>query len=421
MLQKVFVLCYLILKINMGKRKLFNDPLYGLINFKDELLYEIIDEPSFQRLRRIKQMGLSEYVYSGATHPRFQHVIGATYLLNRALENLLSKGIEITDEERLASSIAILCHDMGHGPFSHALEGEIVPFHHEDITKSFFVQLEKKYGSIISLARDIFENKHPKKFLHQLISSQLDMDRLDYLSRDSYYTGVVEGVVGYDRIIQMINVVDNNIVVEEKGIHSIEKFLIARYMMYMQVYLHKTSLVAESMLKSVLVRIKFLIKNGTKVETSENLKFILTNEFNDYENETFIYYFSLLDDYDVWDLIKRNTNHSDKILKFLCDSLLNRKLFDLYLRSETLDAKSNDVFLDNILKKHTFAKNEQEYLIFEGKEVIQCYDDQIKPIVIQTKNDGLKNIIETTGLKSLLQRVDVKEYLIYPKKTYLAN
>jgi uncharacterized protein len=398
----------------MGKKKLFNDPLYGLINFKDELLYEIIDEPSFQRLRRIKQMGLSDYVYSGATHPRFQHVIGATHLLNKALDSLVSKGVSITDEERLASCVAILCHDMGHGPFSHALEGELVKFHHEDITKSFLGQLKKKYGGIIEQAEHIFENKHPKKFLHQLISSQLDMDRLDYLSRDSYYSGVVEGVVGYDRIIQMLNVERNEIVVEEKGIHSVEKFLMARYMMYMQVYLHKTSIVAEKMLKSIILRVKFLLHQGIAVDMCDNLYQILSNTYDTHENERFIYYFSLLDDYDVWDLIKRNTHHKDKILKFLCDSLLNRKLFQLSLRSneQTID---KDRIISKILAVSGFDSNALEYLIFEGYETVQCYDDKQKPIIIQSKNKELNDIIETTGLKSLLNRTDVKSYLIYPK------
>ncbi len=398
----------------MGKKKLFNDPLYGLINFKYELLYEIIDEPSFQRLRRIKQMGLSDYVYSGATHPRFQHVIGATHLLNKALDSLISKGVDISEEDRLASSVAILCHDMGHGPFSHALEGELVKFHHEDITKSFLIQLKKKYGSIIEKAEEVFEDRHPKKFLHQLISSQLDMDRLDYLSRDSYYSGVVEGVVGYDRIIQMLNVEHNFIVVEEKGIHSIEKFLMARYMMYMQVYLHKTSIVAEKMLKSIILRVKFLLKSGAAVDMGENLREILNNDYDNYENERFIYYFSLLDDYDVWDLIKRNTKNNDEILKFLCDSLLNRKLFELSLQSN-LDAVNKDKVTSEILAVSGFDSNSLEYLIFEGHETIQCYDNKTKPIIIQSKNNRLSDIIETTGLKSMLNRTDVKAYLIYPK------
>jgi uncharacterized protein len=399
----------------MGKKKLFNDPLYGLINFKDELLYEIIDEPSFQRLRRIKQMGLSDYVYSGATHPRFQHVIGATHLLNKALDSLMSKGIAVTDEERLACSIAILCHDMGHGPFSHALEGELVKFHHEDITRSFLLQLKKKYGSIIERSEEIFENRYPKQFLHQLISSQLDMDRLDYLSRDSYYSGVVEGVVGYDRIIQMLNVENNQIVVEEKGIHSIEKFLMARYMMYMQVYLHKTSIIAEKMLKSIVLRVKFLIKQGHKVEMCENLRHILSNDYNHYDNEVFIHYFSLLDDYDLWDLIKRNTNNNDKILKFLCDSLLNRKLFELSLQSDSANNDKKMRVSEKILKETDFVEEDLKYLIFEGYESVQCYNDQDKPIIIQSKDNDLSDIINKTGLKSMLIRTDVKSYVIYPK------
>ncbi len=399
----------------MSKKKLFNDPLYGLINFKDELLYEIIDEPSFQRLRRIKQMGMSDFVYSGATHPRFQHVLGATHLLNKALENLQSKDVEISKDERLAASIAILCHDMGHGPFSHALEGELVSFHHEKITMSFLHQLEKKYGSIVTKAIEIFEDRHEKKFLNQLISSQLDMDRLDYLSRDSYYTGVVEGVVGYDRIIQMLDVKNQNIVIEEKGIYSIEKFLIARYLMYMQVYLHKTSMVAEHMLKAIIKRVKYLLANGENVDMTESLLHILINNYEDYENETFIYYFSLLDDYDVWDLIKRNVKSDDKILNFLCNSLLNRKLFALYLQSDIKNKSKKETIVESLLKNSIFAPEDLEFLIFEVSETIQCYNVNSKPILINSKHNGIEDILNTTGLKSLLQRTEEKEFFICPK------
>jgi uncharacterized protein len=384
----------------MGKKKIFNDPLYGLIQFKHDIIYDLIEEPCFQRLRRIHQMGMSHYVYSGATHPRLQHVMGATYLLSRALNSLTLKGVEITDKEYEAASIAILCHDLGHGPFSHALERKIVPMHHEELTLLYMRELEEKYGSPLTLAIQIFENQYPKRFLHQLISSQLDMDRLDYLSRDSYFTGVVEGIVGYDRILNMINVADSQIVVEEKGIHSVEKFLIARYMMYLQVYLHKTSIIAEQMLKSILERIEILVLSGQSVEMSQNLLYFFNNKSLKIDSKELIYYFSLLDDYDVWDVIKRNSQHSDKMLNFLCKSLLNRELFKLSLRVIDSD------FIEPADKTNFY---------FTGEESINCYDLRSHEIMIITKENEVKPLSSFAGLASILSRNEKITYEITGK------
>jgi hypothetical protein len=378
----------------MGKKKVFNDPLYGLIRFKHDIIYDLIEEPCFQRLRRINQMGMSHYVYSGATHPRLQHVIGATYLLTKALDNLILKGIEISDEEYEAASVAILCHDLGHGPFSHALEGKILPLHHEEITKLFLRELETKYGRTLSIAIEIFENRYHRPFFYELISSQLDMDRLDYLSRDSYFSGVVEGIVGYERIISMINVVDNQIIVEEKGIHSVEKFLIARYLMYLQVYLHKTSIVTEHMLRVIVEEVKNLLRKDIEIQMSPSLSYFFNEKNLSADNKEITYYFSLLDDYDVWDLIKRNSQGGNKLLNFLCESLLNRKLFKLSLRE--LDDKTS----------------RQSDMTFIGEELVTCYNLGSKEIMILTKQNEVKPLSSFEGLKSILQRNEKITYQI---------
>ena len=251
----------------MNKRKIFNDPVYGFISIPFEIIYDIIEHPYFQRLRRINQLGLSSLVYPGANHSRFQHTLGAVHLMGKALEVLRNKGHQITNEEAEAVTIAILLHDIGHGPYSHTLEQSIVnEVHHEQISLYFFEELNKTLNGRLSLAIKIFKNEYPKRFLNQLVSGQLDVDRLDYLIRDSFYTGVAEGVIGYDRIIQMLDVHDDNLVVEEKGIYSIEKFIVSRRLMYWQVYLHKTSLSAEHMMVNLLERAKFLAReNGVKL------------------------------------------------------------------------------------------------------------------------------------------------------------
>lgn len=395
----------------MSKKKLFNDPIYGLIDFKDEIIYDIIDHPHFQRLRRIKQMGLSEYVYPGATHPRFQHAIGATYLLNRALEVLKSKGTNITQDERKAASIAILCHDIGHGPFSHALEGSLINLNHEEITKVFMENFKKEFGEIIDLALEIFNNKYEKKFFNQLISSQLDVDRLDYLSRDSYFTGVAEGVIGYDRIIKMLDVIDNEVVVEEKGITSVEKYLVSRYLMYKQVYLHKTSLMAEKVLNSLIRRIKFLMQNGEKINISESLSELLKKESYEYDNDKIIHYFSLTDDYDIWGLVKSCIKENDNILKFLSQSLLNRKLFKVYLHPLKDQLKTAHINSETIKNLNDFDKS---FLIFQGKETINCYSKSDHEVKFLSKHGKVENLSKFCPNSFVLDRTEDVYYEIYP-------
>ena len=255
-----------------NKIKIINDPVHGIIRFKHEILYDLIDHPYIQRLRRIKQMGFSSLVYPGANHSRFEHVLGALFLMTKALDIIKDKGVQISEEEYVATCIAILCHDLGHGPFSHALEYQLLPMSHEDISLYLMKDLEREFGDPFGLAIDIFTSKYPRKFLCQLVSSQLDIDRLDYLTRDSFYSGVVEGKVGYDRLIMMMNVVDDRLVIEEKGISSIEKFLLSRHMMYTQVYLHKASLAAEQMLQLLIKRSIKLIVDKKNIVCSENFK-----------------------------------------------------------------------------------------------------------------------------------------------------
>ena len=283
----------------MLKRKIFNDPVYGFISIPYDIVFDVIEHPYFQRLRRIQQLGLSSLVYPGATHSRFHHSLGAMHLMYRSLEVLKSKGHEITEDESQAAVLAILMHDLGHGPFSHSLEGVLLDgVHHEHISMSLMSSLQDIFGAPITKAISIFTNQYPKKFLHQLVSGQLDMDRLDYLNRDSFYTGVSEGVIGYDRIINMLDVYDGNIVVEEKGIYSIEKFIVARRLMYWQVYLHKTGLVADLMLKNAILRAKTLDAKF-HIGVSEPLQYFLLNNISSDDFTDSLNIFTMLDDHDI--------------------------------------------------------------------------------------------------------------------------
>lgn len=398
----------------MGKTKLFNDPIYGLIELRYDILYDIIDEPYFQRLRRIKQMGLSDYVYPGATHTRFQHALGATHLLQQAMDSLERKGIEITNDEKMATSIAVLCHDIGHGPFSHALERKIVDLPHEEITRLYLQHIAKQYGSIVDLSIKIFEGTYEKKFLHQLVSSQLDVDRLDYLSRDSFYSGVAEGVIGYDRIIRMMNVFNNEIVVEEKGIYSIEKFLTSRFLMYMQVYFHKTSLAAEKMLESLVTCVKEKMLEQKKFKMSSSLEYLMGIENVIVDNEEFIHNFSLLDDNDIWDLMKNNVNHREKIVNFLSNSLLTRKLFKVHLHSNLeTSVLSNEV---NTGLRELFEAHDLKYLIYQGEYLIDKYSKSKGEILIQNKDYQIKTLSESIyNFGQYENDSTMLKFLIYPK------
>ncbi|HEX4887624.1 MAG TPA: HD domain-containing protein, partial [Luteibaculaceae bacterium] len=321
-----------------GKRKIINDPVHGFIALPSKVIVDMVEHPFFQRLRRIKQLGLTHMVYPGALHTRFHHVLGAMHLMNEALDVLSAKGEIITPEEKQGALLAILLHDIGHGPFSHALENTLVTgVHHEQLSELFMDLLNKEFNGALSLGISIFKNQYPKKFLHQLVSSQLDMDRLDYLSRDSFYTGVSEGVISAERIIKMLAVVNDELVVEEKGVYSIEKFIVARRLMYWQVYLHKTVVSAEFLLVNILKRAKELAKRGEVLFASPALQRFL---YHDYEwrhfeqDPTLLTDFAQLDDFDIMTSVKVWQSNSDKVLAELCHRMVNRQLFKIVIQKE---------------------------------------------------------------------------------------
>jgi HD superfamily phosphohydrolase len=400
----------------MNKRKIFNDPVYGFISIPYDIVFDVIEHPYFQRLRRIQQLGLSSLVYPGATHSRFHHSLGAMHLMYRSLEVLKSKGQEISEDESKAAVLAILMHDLGHGPFSHALEGVLAEgIHHEHISMLMMQNLQKEFGKPIEMAIQIFTNQYPKKFLYQLVSGQLDMDRLDYLNRDSFYSGVSEGVVGYDRIINMLDVHNDNIVVEEKGIYSIEKFIVARRLMYWQVYLHKTSLVADLMLKNAVLRAKELSRTAKlNKDVSGNLNLFLTQNLSETNFADYIDNFAALDDYDIIQALKGWMQSDDKILSTLSTSIINRKLFSIeFLALEKADKKYNS------LKQH-YSEEEMKYLVLKGAAQNNAYNPAKDNIYIKFKDGSIKEITDITeqwNIRSLSNPV-VKHYIAYPKNKF---
>ena len=400
----------------MNKRKIFNDPVYGFISIPYDIVFDVIEHPYFQRLRRIQQLGLSSLVYPGATHSRFHHSLGAMHLMYRSLEVLKSKGQEISEDESKAAVLAILMHDLGHGPFSHALEGVLAEgIHHEHISMLMMQNLQKELGKPIEMAIQIFTNQYPKKFLYQLVSGQLDMDRLDYLNRDSFYSGVSEGVVGYDRIINMLDVHNDNIVVEEKGIYSIEKFIVARRLMYWQVYLHKTSLVADLMLKNAVLRAKELSRTAKlNKDVSGNLNLFLTQNLSETNFADYIDNFAALDDYDIIQALKGWMQSDDKILSTLSTSIINRKLFSIeFLALEKADKKYNS------LKQH-YSEEEMKYLVLKGAAQNNAYNPAKDNIYIKFKDGSIKEITDITeqwNIRSLSNPV-VKHYIAYPKNKF---
>jgi len=321
----------------MPQNKLLNDPIYGLVDMPSGLIFKLIEHKYFQRLRRIKQLGLTDYVYPGALHTRFHHALGATHLMSKAITTLRLKGVSISKAEEDGVKIGILLHDIGHGPFSHALEGSILPFHHESLSSMIMNELNNEFDGQLTLAISIFKGEYHKTYLHELISSQLDMDRMDYLKRDSFFTGVQEGAIGHERIISMLNVVDNHLVVEEKGIYSIEKFLVARRLMYWQVYLHKTVIIAEQMLIRTVRRAKELLEENPDYFPCEGLLENLLKKKSeaDFEDpKKLIEAFTELDDFDVFYSLKKWQYDSDKILAYLASSIISRKLFCIELSNE---------------------------------------------------------------------------------------
>jgi HD superfamily phosphohydrolase len=405
----------------LNKKKLFNDPVYGFVSIAYETVFDLIEHPYFQRLRNIKQLGLTHLVYPGALHTRFHHALGAMHLMGIALETLKNKGVAITEEEAEAVTIAILLHDIGHGPFSHALESCIVPgVQHEALSVLIMHRLNKTFNGKLSLAIAIFENKYEKKFLHQLVSSQLDMDRLDYLNRDSFYTGVSEGVIGFDRILKMLHVVNDELVVEEKGIYSIEKFLISRRLMYWQVYLHKTVIAAEQLLVKIFQRAKAIANKGVPLFASPSFNLLLANKISTeafYENELYLDAFMKLDDSDLFSAIKVWAEHEDLILAKLCKLLIDRKLFTIEMQNEAFTPKSIQAHKDKLTISFPLTSEEQDYFIFSGKITNNAYNMEVGKINILTKSKGLIDIADASdnlNLSALSKTVE-KYFICYPK------
>lgn len=401
-----------------NKLKVLNDPIYGFIQIPNSLIFDIIEHPYFQRLRRIAQMGFSNLVYPGANHTRFNHALGCIHLMQKAVRVLRFKQISISEEEENALCIAILLHDIGHGAFSHALEHSIVSgISHEEISLKFMNSLNNEFDGKLTLAIEIFEGKYPRKFLCQLISSQLDIDRLDYLKRDSFYTGVAEGNISSDRLIVMMNVKDDALVIEQKGIYSVEKFLVARRLMYWQVYLHKTGLVAENMLVNVLRRAKELAETGIDLFASTSLKYFLYNQINkeNFTDET-LEMFSKLDDYDILSAIKEWTNHSDKVLSLLSQMIVDRKLLRVEIQKDFFDdlriAKKRDKFA----KRLGISKDEINYFVFSQEIKNQAYNLD-EPIFILSKKGKIKDIAKASDQLNLqaLTKPVVKYFICYPK------
>ena len=376
--------------MSINKNKIFNDPVYGFITLPSDLIFDIIEHPWFQRLRRIRQLGLTHMVYPGALHTRFHHALGALHLMTEAIESIKSKGHEITKEEETGAHIAILLHDIGHGPFSHALENSLVTgISHEMLSNLMMEELNKEFNGQLTIAIEIFKNTYKKKFLHQLVSSQLDMDRLDYLNRDSFYTGVMEGTIGSQRIIKMLNVFNDELVVDEKGLYSIEKFIISRRLMYWQVYLHKTVLSAENMLVNILKRAKELAKSGSELFSTPALAYFLQNDINA-ENlknkEEFLDVFSQLDDYDIYCTIKVWCKHSDIVLSMLCKGMINRKLYKISLQRDEFDHSTLIGFNEKISRHWSIKKEDYHYFAFSGKISNSDYNPLGEPIKILMRN-----------------------------------
>jgi uncharacterized protein len=408
----------------LNKKKIINDPVYGFISIKSELLFDIISHPWFQRLRHIKQLGLTELVYPGAMHTRFQHALGAMHLMGIVLDNLRNKGVEISEEEYESSQLAILLHDIGHGPFSHTLEDILLKeIHHESLSYLLMMELNQEFDGALTLALKIFRNSYERKFFHQLVSSQLDIDRLDYLKRDCFFTGVQEGTIGVDRIIAMLDVFNDQLVVEEKGIYSVENFLNARRLMYWQVYLHKTCVSAERMLVNIVRRAQALVHAGEKLSGTESLLLFLSNEFtlsDIKENKTQRDAFARLDDNDIWGAIKLWRTHPDNILSLLSGMLLDRKLFQIMLSNDPIDKNLVDKIRSGVSKKYELLMAESTYLYAYGTVSNEAYTEG-KQINILTKQGALLDIAQASDLPNIkaLSKIVKKNYLCWPKDVSL--
>ncbi|MGI9530407.1 HD domain-containing protein [Lutimonas sp.] len=404
----------------LRKLKIFNDPIYGFIAVRNPLIYKIIEHPYFQRLRRVSQMGLSYLVYPGAHHTRFHHVLGCTYLMEQAIDTLRMKNIEISEEEAQALKVAILMHDMGHGPFSHALEHTLIKgISHEFVSLKFMELLNDEFEGELDLAIEIFKGDYHRAFMNQLISGQLDMDRLDYLKRDSFYSGVAEGNINVERLITMLNVKNDQLVVEFKGIYSVEKFIMARRFMYWQVYLHKTGIVAEKVLVKIIERARELMLAGVEVNCSHTLKIFLSQHIDQSNfDQSKMEAFSRLDDYDVMSAIKDWCSHQDKILSYLCTSVVNRRLPKIEMKNEPFEPGKLDSIREKVQEKLNLTDEQVAYYVYQGKVSNKAYNSEGEQIEILYKDGSQKDIInasDSASIKALSMTVS-KYFICYPKK-----
>ena len=408
----------------MNKKKIINDPVYGFITIPSELLFDIISHPWFQRLRHVKQLGLTDFVYPGAQHTRFQHALGAMHLMKQALDTLKSKGVEISDDEHEAAIIAVLLHDIGHGPLSHTLEHTLLhSIKHESLSYLFMQRLNKEFNGALNIALKIFQNTHKRKFFHQLVSSQLDIDRLDYLKRDCFFAGVMEGTIGVDRIISMLTVHNDQLVVEEKGILSIENFLNARRLMYWQVYLHKTTVSAERMMVNVIRRAEHLVKSGENLSASEPLRMFLRHTYvleNFKDKAEVLNAYGLLDDNDIWGAIKLWRSHPDFILSTLCKMLLERRLFQIKLGTEAIRKEQIETIREKVTQTFGTLRSESSYFFSYGSVSNEAYAEGQK-INILMKSGELVDLAQASDLPNIkaISKIVKKNYLCWPKNVSL--
>jgi HD superfamily phosphohydrolase len=405
-----------------NKRKIVNDPVYGFINIPFPILYDLMEHPYFQRLRRVRQLGLTNLVYPGANHTRFQHALGAMHLMDEAIATLRAKEIEITGEEAEAALIAILLHDLGHAPYSHTLERVMVKeVSHETLSLLFMQELNREFGGQLTMAINIFRKQYPKKYLCQLVSSQLDMDRLDYLRRDSFFTGVTEGIIGSDRIIKMLHVVNDELVVEDKGVYSIEKFLLARRLMYWQVYLHKTVIAADQLLLSMIERARELIREGEKLFATPTLRYFLCDFESDellLNPQQVLAYYAALDDDDVSIAIKMWATHSDPVLSRLAASLLNRRLLRIEIQNDAFSGERIEALLQQTAKLYGIGESHAAYFVRSGTLSNHAYNntDVGDSILVMQKGKPV-DLTVASDLENLfgMEKVVEKYFLCYPK------
>jgi len=408
----------------LNKKKIINDPVYGFITIPSELLFDIISHPWFQRLRHVKQLGLTDFVYPGAQHTRFQHALGAMHLMKQALDTLKSKGVEISDDEHEAAIIAVLLHDIGHGPLSHTLEHTLLhSIKHESLSYLFMQRLNKEFNGALNIALKIFQNTYKRKFFHQLVSSQLDIDRLDYLKRDCFFAGVMEGTIGVDRIISMLTVHNDQLVVEEKGILSIENFLNARRLMYWQVYLHKTTVSAERMMVNVIRRAEHLVKSGENLSASEPLRMFLRHTYvleNFKDKAEVLNAYGLLDDNDIWGAIKLWRSHPDFILSTLCKMLLERRLFQIKLGTEAIRKEQIETIREKVTQTFGTLRSESSYFFSYGSVSNEAYAEGQK-INILMKSGELVDLAQASDLPNIkaISKIVKKNYLCWPKNVSL--